>query len=128
MRRLNPPHAATITFLLFARAPALLAQSPHPPTAPEIPTATASPLDHYQPRGYVNDFAGTIDADSKTNLESFCKKLNDGKRVQLAMVTIVSLDGLVLEQFATRLFNRWCVGNRETHKGLMILLSRDDHK
>jgi uncharacterized membrane protein YgcG len=58
---------------------------------PEIQTTAASPLDQYQPNGNVNDFAGLVDADSKTELGSSCRKLNDEKKVRVVIVTIVSL-------------------------------------
>jgi uncharacterized membrane protein YgcG len=66
--------------------PARLAQW-SPRTPPEIQTTAASPLDHYQPNGNVNDFAGLMDADSKTELGSSCRKLNDEKKVQVVILT-----------------------------------------
>jgi hypothetical protein len=64
--------AATITSLFFSAWRHSSRSQPPPPT----------PLDRQQPNGKVTDFAGRIDADSKTELESFRRKLKDEKKVQ----------------------------------------------
>jgi uncharacterized protein len=84
-------------------------------------------LDQYQPRGYVNDFAGIIDAKPHAELEEFCKRLDQNTQTQMAVVTVVSLQGMDIKDFATQLFNRWGVGHKDTNLGGLVLLSKQDH-
>ncbi len=46
----------------------------------------------------------------------------------MAIVTVVSLDGLPIKEFATQLANRWGVGYKDNNRGILILLSRDDRQ
>jgi len=69
-----------------------------------------------------------IDAKAQATLEEFCKQLNKDKQTQLAIVTVVSLEGMPIKEFATQLFNRWGVGDKETDRGVLILLSKNDHQ
>jgi uncharacterized protein len=46
----------------------------------------------------------------------------------MAIVTIVSLDGSPIKEFATQLANRWRVGYRYNDRGVLILLSRNDRQ
>jgi uncharacterized protein len=95
-------------------------------TSPQ--SLTASPIDQYKPHGYVNDFAGMIDAKTQATLEEFCKQLYKGKQTELAIVTVVSLEGMPIKEFATQLYNRWGIGDKGTDRGVLILLSKNDHQ
>lgn len=41
----------------------------------------------------------------------------------MAIVTIDSVEGVPIQEFATRLANRWGVGHKDTNRGILILLS-----
>jgi uncharacterized protein len=85
-------------------------------------------LDQLKPRGYVNDFAGIIDSSAQSQLDVICKDLDQKKRTQMAIVTIVSLDGRPIKEFSIQLFNRWGVGYKDTNRGVLMLLSRNDRQ
>jgi TPM domain len=89
---------------------------------------TPDRLDQLTPRGYVNDFAGIIDSAAQSQLDAICKDLDRKKRTQMAIVTIVSLDGSPVVEFATQLGNRWGVGYEDNHRGVVVLLSRKEHQ
>lgn len=89
---------------------------------------TPDRLDQLTPRGYVNDFAGIIDSAAQSQLDEICKDLDQKKRTQMAIVTITSLDGSPALEFATQLGNRWGVGYNDNHRGVLVLLSRNDHQ
>ena len=44
------------------------------------------------------------------------------------MVTIKTLEGDTVEDFANHLFQKWGVGYKGTDRGVMVLLATDDHK
>jgi uncharacterized protein len=81
-----------------------------------------------EPRGYVNDFAGTLDAATVAQLTAICTEVDQKAQAQIAIVTVKTLDGLAAQDFATRLFERWKVGYKGTNRGVMILLAVSDHQ
>jgi TonB family protein len=85
-------------------------------------------VDQYESHGYVNDFAGIIESDARSQLDLICKELDKDKKTQMAIVTVVSLDGVPIKEFATQLANRWGVGHRDTDRGVLVLLSRTDRQ
>jgi len=98
--------------LLCVWTPSILRSAPQSANPPQ--EAKSSPLDQYKPRGFVNDFAGIIDAQSQAKLEALGEKLDQEKSAQLAIVTVESLDGMPIKDFATQLANRWGVGRKDT--------------
>jgi TonB family protein len=86
------------------------------------------PGDRYKFTDYVNDFAGVIGPDDKSQLDLICKDLGQKKEIQMAIVTIESLDGQPIKEFATQLGNLWGVGHKGTNRGLLILLSVRDRQ
>jgi hypothetical protein len=92
------------------------------------PAHAQYPTDQYRPAGFVNDFAGMIDAKERAQLELICRDLDKTKRTQMAIVTIVSLEGLSAKEFATDLANRWGVGNKDNNRGVLILLAQRERQ
>ena len=78
--------------------------------------------------GYVNDFAGVIDAQGKTRIEDYCTLIENKTGAQFAVVTIPSLDGDGIEDVANKLFVRWGIGKAKTDEGLLLILSVKDRK
>jgi uncharacterized protein len=87
-----------------------------------------NPVDQYKAHGYVNDLAGMIDSRVQSQLDLICKDLDQKRRTQMAIVTVASLDGLPIKEFATQLANRCGVGYKDNNRGVLILLSRDDRQ
>ena len=69
-----------------------------------------------------------IDAKERAQLELICRDLDKTKRTQMAIVTIVSLEGLSAKEFATDLANRWGVGNKDNNRGVLILLAQRERQ
>jgi uncharacterized protein len=127
MRRRSSVRAFVVLCgLLSVWTPSILRSSPQSASPPQ--ETKSGPLDQYKPRGYVSDFAGIIDAQSQAKLEALSKKLDQEKSAQLAIVTVEKLNGMPIKDFATQLFNRWGIGDKETNRGVLILLSKDDHQ
>lgn len=81
-----------------------------------------------QPRGYVNDFAHALDPRSAQALEAYCANLERVTGVQMAIVTVDSLDDEPIEDAANRLYRQWGVGKKGKDEGLMLLLAIKDRK
>ncbi len=52
------------------------------------------------PTGYVTDLAGVIAADTKARLEALCYEVEQKAGAQMAIVTVRSLDGESIENYA----------------------------
>jgi uncharacterized protein len=81
-----------------------------------------------KPQGYVSDFAGVVDPQSKAELESYSARVQQATGAQFAFVTLPSLQGEPIEDVANDLFHAWGVGEKGKDTGLMVLLSVGDHK
>jgi len=92
-----------------------------------IPTAAAytSPG---KPAGFVNDFAGIISDDMQPDIEAQLTDLRDTTGVEFSVVTVKSLGGDSVENFAHELFQEWGIGNKEKNNGLLLLVALDDRK
>ena len=87
------------------------------------PESKANPVNQYKAHGYVNDFAGIIAPRFQSQLETISKELDQETQTQLAIVTVKSLEGLGIKDFATQLANRWGVGHQDTNRGILVLLA-----
>jgi len=81
-----------------------------------------------KPSGYVNDFAGGMDANGKRALEDYCARVERATGAQLAFVTVKTLEEEPIEDVANRLFREWAIGKRGKDEGLLVLLAVDDRK
>lgn len=80
------------------------------------------------PQGYVNDFAGVLNATTVEKLNQLSTEVDQKAKAQIAVVTVKTLDGDTVEDFANRLFQKWGVGYKGTDRGVMLLMATDDHK
>lgn len=78
--------------------------------------------------GYVSDFAGVIDDQSRAELEDYAARVEQATSAQLAFVTINSLEGQPIEDVTIDLFKAWGVGQKKKDNGAMLLLSIADRK
>ena len=95
-----------------------------------IPAATvhAEQWKNLNPRGYVNDFAGVLNATTVEKLTEVSTEVDQKAKAQIAVVTIKTLEGDTVEGFANHLFQKWGVGAKGTDRGVTVLLATDDHK
>jgi uncharacterized protein len=91
-------------------------------------TALAIDIATLKPQGYVSDFAGVVDAQSKAELESFSARVEKATGVQMAFVTLDTLAGESLEDFTNDLYRRWGVGRKGKDEGLLLLLVVNDRR
>lgn len=80
------------------------------------------------PTDYVSDLANVIDAASKQQIDELCSELDHQAHAQVAVVTIDSLNGQPIEEFATELEDKWKVGPKSTDRGLLMIFAIKDHK
>ncbi len=88
----------------------------------------AEPVSQLHATGYVDDFAGVLDASTVTQLTSICQQIDEKAHAQIAVVTIKSLDGSDIDSYAVSLYKQWGVGAKATDHGVLILLAPQDRK
>ena len=81
-----------------------------------------------QPTSYVSDFAGVVDADSKQQIEALCTEVYEKAQATIEVVTIKSLDGDSIEDFTTKLEDKWKVGPKGSDRGIVMVFAINDHK
>lgn len=77
---------------------------------------------------YVSDFAGVIDAGSKQEMEALSREVSEKAHATIVIVTVNSLDGDTIEDFSTKLEDKWKVGPKNTDRGLLMIFAVGDHK
>jgi len=102
--------------LLFAMAPLLLVSS-----------LRAEKVSDLTPHGYVNDFAGVLSPATRGHLETLCTEVDQQAHAQIAVVTIHTTGDDTIDDFASRLEEKWKVGPKATDKGVILLIATDDH-
>ena len=80
------------------------------------------------PQGYVSDFANVVDVASKGQLEAYCAGLEHATHVQLALVTIPSLQGEPVDDVARAIARSWGVGQKGANDGALLLLATGEHR
>lgn len=72
---------------------------------------------------YVNDYAGLLDEETKNYIINVNKKLYSQTGAQIVVVTVPSLEGDSLEDYATELFRDFGIGDKTKNNGLLLLLA-----
>src|SRR4051812_18826603 len=100
--------------------------------AGSIAQAFAIPADELlsslRPNADVNDFAGVLSPNERENLEARCRQLRERTGAQLAVVTLKSLEGGQVDDFAVKLFKHWGVGQKDKKNGVLLLVAIADRK
>lgn len=78
--------------------------------------------------GYVNDLAGILDPATRSALEQRLKDVEAKTSSEIAVATVKSLDGISIEEYATRLFKAWGVGQENTDNGVLVLVAPNERE
>ncbi len=93
-----------------------------------IPSGVFAYTSPGKPTGYLNDFAHVLSAADAQALEGKLKALHAATGDDIVAVTVSSLDGDTVENYAVNLFQEWGIGNEDKDNGLLILVSTGDHE
>lgn len=92
------------------------------------PFAGAEKIQDLKPQGYVDDFAGVLDGATRAQITALCAEIDKKAGAEIAVVTIRTLDGVPIEDFASRLYEHWGVGPKSNNRGVLILLATADRR
>ncbi len=85
-------------------------------------------LDVPQATGYVNDRAGILSQTTVLKLEQFLRDFEKSDSTQIVVLTIPTLDGEILEEYALQVLTDWGVGQKSQDNGALLLLAKQERK
>jgi len=77
---------------------------------------------------YVNDYAGVLQSGNKTQTEDLITNLEKNTNCEVAVAIINSLEGISIEEYAVKLFEKWGVGKKKEDNGVLLLVAIEDRK
>lgn len=78
--------------------------------------------------GYVNDFAQVLNDDVKNYVISTGKTLCQKTSAQVVVVTIKSLQGESIDDYALSILRDWGIGDKDKNNGVLLLVATDDRE
>jgi len=78
--------------------------------------------------GRVVDQANIMTPQSRSDIETKLKDLEDKSSIQLVVATVKSLQGSDIETYANELFRTWKLGQAQKNNGVLLLVAPNEHK
>ena len=91
--------------------------------------AFASPvfaLDVPDMAGPVNDRAGVMSESERTELTAYLSDVNAQTGVQIAVLTVKSLEGDSIESYSMKVAEKWKLGQADKDNGALLVVAIDD--
>jgi uncharacterized protein len=82
----------------------------------------------YTPINYVSDYANVLTPQEEAQLNALAAQIEQNTTVEIAILTIPSLDNQDINQFAVEIFEQWGIGKKDIDNGLLILIAPNDHQ
>ncbi|MCL2335072.1 MAG: TPM domain-containing protein [Endomicrobia bacterium] len=77
---------------------------------------------------YVQDYAGVLNAEIKSKIETDSEWLESKSKAQIVVVTVDSLNGAALEDYSLEILREWGIGDKNLNNGVLILVAIGDRK
>ena len=71
----------------------------------------------------VSDFAGIIETGFIEKIDECIRDLEEKTTVEIAVITVKSLEGRPIDEVALELFNKFGVGKKDENNGILLLIS-----
>ena len=81
-----------------------------------------------RPTGRVNDFANVIEPAIEAEIDRELDGLEQRTSSEIAVATVQSLDGMSVEEYASRLFKEWGVGQARQDNGVLVLVAPNERE
>ena len=89
-----------------------------------VSAAVVSPDDTF----YVYDGAQVLSEETEQYIRRASQELENKTDAQIVVVTISSLEGRSLEEYATELFRQWGIGDEKKNNGVLLLCAVEDRQ
>lgn len=77
---------------------------------------------------YINDYANILSSETENYILQRSLALNEVDGTQIVVVTIQTLNGMSIEEYANKLYNSFGIGDREKNNGLLLLLALEERE
>jgi uncharacterized protein len=81
-----------------------------------------------QPRHYVEDYSNVIDPDYERSLNGVLQELEQKTTAQVIVLTVLTTEGIPIEQYAIELAEEWQLGQKGKDNGLLFMLATQDRR
>jgi len=81
-----------------------------------------------KPTDYVSDDAHVMSQATIEQLDQLCGEVDHEAHAQIAVVTVNSLGGEDVEQYAVDLFTAWGIGSKKSDRGVLVLIAPSERK
>jgi uncharacterized protein len=76
----------------------------------------------------VHDFANLLSPADRQELEKLSFDVDQKTTAEIAIVTVNSLDGMPVEDYAHELFEKWGIGKRKANNGVLLLVAPNERR
>ncbi len=81
-----------------------------------------------KPAGRVTDLANVIDPATEAEIDGRLEQLERQTSSEVAVLTVPSLDGMPVEDYAVRLFKEWGIGQAKQDNGVLVLVAPNERE
>jgi len=89
--------------------------------------AYADKISDIHPVNYVTDLAGVVQAETAQRIDNMAGEVDRKTGAQMAVITVKSLDGRQVEDYAVELYKKLGIG-RKDDRGVLLLVAPNDRK
>jgi uncharacterized protein len=75
---------------------------------------------------YVQDFADVLSPTEEQELIQIGKEVDNTTTAQIAVMTVKTMDGYEIEEYANAAFKKYAIGDKEKNNGVLLILAVDD--
>ncbi len=83
-------------------------------------------LNNIDIRDNVSDFAGIIGDKYINGIDKVIWDIENKTSIEIAIITINSLEGRSIDELALQLFNKFGIGKKDENNGILLLISKED--
>ncbi len=80
-----------------------------------------------QPKGWVNDYAGKLSQNTKTDLLKWITELKEKTGFEIAVAIIPDIGNENYNDYATELYNKWLIGSKDD-MGVLVMVAVNQRK
>ncbi|AZU60429.1 TPM domain-containing protein [Neobacillus mesonae] len=93
-------------------------------------TANAEDVQIPKPVGdiYVQDFANVLSETEVSQLNAYGRSIEDQTTAQIAVLTVPTIGGRSIEEFANEAFRKYGIGKRKENNGVLLVLAMKEKK
>jgi uncharacterized protein len=77
---------------------------------------------------FVQDYAGVLSSDTKNKISLFGSQLKGKTKAHIVVVTVKSLEGMPISDYALAILRQWGVGDKTLNNGVVMVVALDDRQ